>query len=426
MPGKNTRFDAHAETRIYTPVNGNGADLPTDHDVVQSIEGRRRAKSAGRKRRRSTRRGRHRKYSHRKRNPFIILLLVFLILCFSVTAFVYYYVLSPLQRVNSQDVEDLVCDSIAPEVSTNHDMDGYTNIALFGVDSRKQNLTGGNNRSDTIIIASINDETGELKLISLYRDTLVDIRDREGDTYISKYSKANAAYSEGDGEGGPAAAVRMLNRNLDLNITDYVTVGFEGLASAIDALGGIDLKITDEERELANQYMKDMKIELGTEYDKINKAGKIHMSGIQATAYCRIRYTAGDDYRRSERQREVLQKTFEKAKNANPLLLVRTATEVTDKIATSLSNMEILSLILHIGKISLGTQTGFPREEYRSVMNIGENRYYDLGSCVVPTDLSDNVEWLHGELFDEKPYYLSETCTSISSSIHAYKEKNRY
>ena len=112
-------------------------------------------------------------------------------------------------------------------------MSVYTNIALFGVDSTEGELEQGNNRSDMIMIASIHKLTGEVKLVSVYRDTL--LRVSEDDLY----TKCNAAYAY----GGPQQAVSMLNRNLDLNIRDYATVGFGGLADAIDAVGGIELDI---------------------------------------------------------------------------------------------------------------------------------------------------------------------------------------
>ena len=164
------------------------------------------------------------------------------------------------------------------------------------------------------MICSINKKTGETRLVSVYRDTLLNIGG--GD-----YRKCNAAYAF----GGPQQAVAMLNANLDLNITDFVTVGFEGLAETIDALGGIDLEITEEEMEYMNSYMDDMYYEIGTEYDEVADWGMQHLSGIQATAYCRIRYTAGDDFRRAERQRTVLMLTMEKARKANPLRLAAAA-----------------------------------------------------------------------------------------------------
>ena len=332
-------------------------------------------------------------------------------------AILYYTIISPtlkaLNRADSKSVEKNVRESIAKEVAYNSDMRGYTNLALFGVDSRSGNLTGGNNRADTIIIASINNKTHELKLISFFWDTFVDIGD-------GIFEKANAAYSVGEEHGGPEAAVRMLNRNLDLNITDYITVGFEGLAELIDAVGGIDINITDEERKYANQYMKDMKAEIHTEYDKIRHAGDVHLNGIQATAYCRIRYTTwdgkeNDDFGRAGRQRTVLKKTMEKVKE-NPIKLAMSAPRVASHTATSLSDFELFSLLLQVKDLKIGPQEGFPRPEYRSTVN-----FIEYGSCEVPDTLADNVQWLHRTLFREDPYYMSDQCAGISDSIRKYK-----
>ena len=159
-----------------------------------------------------------------------------------------------MQRVNSVDLEEVLQNNINNRVRNDMTMEGYMNIALFGVDSRSGDLLDGDNRSDTIMIASINKKTGEISLVSVYRDTILDV----GDGY---YTKANTAYAL----GGPEQAIIMLNRNLDLNILDFVTVGFEGLAHTIDALGGIELEIDEEEREYLNQYVHDMHIELGTD-----------------------------------------------------------------------------------------------------------------------------------------------------------------
>jgi anionic cell wall polymer biosynthesis LytR-Cps2A-Psr (LCP) family protein len=194
----------------------------------------------------------------------------------------------------------------------------------------------------------------------------------------------------------------MLNRNLDLNILDFVTVGFEGLAHTIDALGGIEIEIDEEERGYLNQYLHDMHLELGTDETPVEKSGKVVVTGIQATAYSRIRYTAGDDFRRAERQRIVLEKTLEKAKNASPTTLVDVANNVIGDMATSLSSREIVNLILMAQKLELKDTGGIPREDARDFTNI------EAGSAVMPDTLEDNVVWLHDFLFDNKDYHVSD------------------
>ena len=136
--------------------------------------------------------------------------------------------------INWDDLKDLKTNDLDEE--TQELLDDYTTIALFGVDNRSNgNYDTGN--SDSIMICSINNNTKEVKLVSVYRDTCLDV---DGD---ETFRKCNYAYNH----GGPQAAIEMLNRNLDLNIQKYVSVDFYALAEAVDALGGIELDITDEE-----------------------------------------------------------------------------------------------------------------------------------------------------------------------------------
>lgn len=309
-----------------------------------------------------------------------------------------------MQRVNSVDLEEQLLPGISSKVKNDELMSGYQNIALFGVDSRSGDLLEGDNRSDSIMICSIHEKTGEIRLVSVYRDTMLEV----GDGY---YTKANTAYAL----GGPARAITMLNQNLDLNILDFVTVGFEGLAHTIDALGGIELEIDEEEREYLNQYVHDMHLELGTEDAPVEETGLVTVTGIQATAYSRIRYTAGDDFRRAERQRTVLQKTLEKAKEASPATLVEVANSVVGDMATSLSSGEIVGLILRARSLELAETGGLPQEDYRGFGNTWED-----GDYVRPDTLADNVRWLHEFLFGEEDYILSEEAAMRSEYISMY------
>ena len=309
-----------------------------------------------------------------------------------------------MQRVNSVDLEEQLLPGISSKVKNDELMQGYLNIALFGVDSRSGDLLEGDNRSDSIMICSIHEKTGQIKLVSVYRDTMLEV----GDGYYTKANTANAL-------GGPAQAITMLNRNLDLNILDFVTVGFEGLAHTIDALGGIELEIDEEEREYLNQYVHDMHVELGTEDTPVEETGLVRVTGIQATAYSRIRYTAGDDFRRAERQRTVLEKTLEKAKEASPATLVEVANSVVGDMATSLSSGEIVGLILKAQSLELAGTGGLPQEDYRGFGNTWED-----GDYVLPLTLADNVRWLHAFLFGEEDYILSEEAAMRSDYIGMY------
>ena len=342
---------------------------------------------------------RQKKRHHPIRNFFLILLALII----GAAAGGLMYMRSLMQTVNSVDLEESLQSSIHPSVLADETMKGYQNIALFGVDSREQDLLGGDNRSDTIMICSINKKTGKIKLVSVYRDTLLDIGGGE-------FRKCNAAYAY----GGPQQAIAMLNSNLDLNITDFVTVGFEGLADTIDALGGIDLEITDEEMEYMNSYMEDMYDELGIDYEEVTDSGMQHLSGIQATAYCRIRYTEGDDFKRAQRQRTVLSLTMEKAKKANPLQLARAAGSVLGEMATSLKAGELLRFILLARTMDLTDSTGFPSEEDRTFATVNGE------SCVIPYYLTTNVITLHSTLFGQDDYEPSSVVQENTEIINSY------
>lgn len=281
-------------------------------------------------------------------------------------------------------------------------MKGYRNIALFGVDSTTGALTK-NTRSDTIMIASINQDTGECKLVSVYRDTYLNLSN-------DSYNKCNGAYAK----GGPKQAINMLNMNLDLNITDFVTVGFAGLSNTIDALGGIMIDIDDAELLHINNYQICMAEDLKRSYTPVTSTGYQLLDGLQATAYCRIRQTAGDDFKRAERQREVLRAVAEKARTASPATLNTIANDVFGEVYTSLDLTEILSLLGDIAKYEITEEAGFPDASLRTTGTIGSK-----GSCVVPLSLEDNVEWLHKFLFEDEAYTPSEAVKEYSAKVAA-------
>ena len=287
-------------------------------------------------------------------------------------------------------------------------LSGYRNIALFGVDSREGALTK-NTRSDTIMVASINLETGDVKLVSVFRDTYLNLGNDE-------YNKCNSAYAK----GGPKQAINMLNMNFDLDITDFVTIGFDGLIDVIDALGGVEINVLDSEIKHLNNYQISMvgkssdgvnfTANEGVDYIPVKSSGVQTLNGLQATAYCRIRYV-GDDFQRAERQRAVIKAILEKAK-ANPGKLASIAESVFPKTYTSLDLSEIVSILGNISKYQIVDEAGFPDENLRAGATIGSK-----GACIVPLTLADNVKKLHEFLFDEKDYEPSSACQNYSQKI---------
>lgn len=280
-------------------------------------------------------------------------------------------------------------------------LEGFTNIALFGLDNRQTgNYDGGN--SDTIMIASIDNDTKQVKLISVYRDTFLNVKD---DTY----AKINSAYAY----GGPKNAIAALNKNLNLDIVNYVAVDFGAVVEAIDLLDGIELTLTDQEVQIMNDnYIDEINKVTGHKSGKLSSGGTYTVDGVQALAYCRIRYTAGDDFKRTERQRTVLTKMIEKAQGSSISTVSSLIDSMLGDISTSFTGKELLALVSSIMDYKLADTHGWPFE-------LCTGSYGSKGSLVVATDLETNVKELHEYLFGEKND-ISNTVTGISDYIINY------
>ena len=279
----------------------------------------------------------------------------------------------------------------------------YTNIALFGLDAREGESIESGVRSDSMMIASINNETNEVKVVSIFRDTLLKQQD-------GKFDKANAAYSY----GGPQEAIALLNRNLDLDIKNYMSVDFKALSDVIDALGGMELELTAEEVVHMNNYCVETSEVTGKDYERIEPevAGTYHLNGVQATSYARIRATAGGDYKRAERQRLVIEKIVEKAQKANLKTLDKIIDVVFPQVSTSFSSKDLIGIAANALSYQLGETQGFPY----SIADTDVVDGYE-GSYVVPSDFDGDVKKLHEFLFNEKDYQVSDTVKEISHEI---------
>ena len=279
----------------------------------------------------------------------------------------------------------------------------YTNIALFGLDAREGESIESGVRSDSMMIASINNETNEVKVVSIFRDTLLKQQD-------GTFDKANAAYSY----GGPQEAIALLNRNLDLDIKNYMSVDFKALSDVIDALGGMELELTAEEVVHMNNYCVETSEVTGKDYERIEPevAGTYHLNGVQATSYARIRATAGGDYKRAERQRLVIEKIVEKVQKANLKTLDKIIDVVFPQVSTSFSSKDLIGIAANALSYQLGETQGFPY----SIADTDVVDGYE-GSYVVPSDFDGDVKKLHEFLFNEKDYQVSDTVKEISHEI---------
>ncbi|NNJ33144.1 LCP family protein [Lacrimispora defluvii] len=279
-------------------------------------------------------------------------------------------------------------------------MTGYRTIAVFGVDSRDGNVNKGSN-ADVIMLCNINRGTGEIKIVSIFRDTYLNIN--EGNTY----NKINAAYAN----GGAAQALAAINRNLDLDVTEYVTFNWKSVADGINMLDGVDIDISKAEFRYINSFITETVEKTGVPSVHLKSAGLNHLDGVQAVAYARLR-KMDTDFARTERQRLVIQKSFEKAKKADLGLLNRILLMEVDQIGSNLTFSDFTELLLDIGKYHIGETGGFPYA--RGDMDIGKK-----GDCVIPQTLETNVVQLHKFLFDKDSYEPSDMVKKISAKIAA-------
>ncbi len=278
-------------------------------------------------------------------------------------------------------------------------MKGYLNIAVFGVDNRESgNYKGGN--ADTIMIASINTETKEAKIVSVYRDLLMNIGG-------SKYRKANASYSA----GGARQAVQMLNSNLDLNITEYVCVDWKALIEGVDALGGVEIELTAAEVQQINEYyLLEIDEAFGIKSKRITQSsGLMTLDGAQTLAYVRIRKTAGDDFKRTSRQRIAIEAMLNKAKSSDVGTLLNICNAVFSDISTTLQLDEILGLAKDVKSYTISSTSGFPFQL--------TSAHLETGDTVIPVELDNNVIELHQYLFGNTDYSPSLTMQAYSNEI---------
>ena len=275
----------------------------------------------------------------------------------------------------------------------------YTTIALFGGDSREGQLEAGTH-ADTIMVASIDSETKEVKIVSIYRDLMTMQTD-------GKVRKANSAYFI----GGPKDAVNMLNQNFDLDIQDYVTVDFNAMADVVDLLGGIEVEVNELEAEEMNNYIGET-AEVTKKKANYVSAGVQTLDGVQAVTYARIRKNVGGDYGRTTRQRVVLEKMADKAKDTDFTTLSKIVNQVFPQVSTSFTLKELISLAANVMQYKLGETSGFAFDHT-------DGNVEGIGSVVVPVGVVENVEKLHEFLYPKSEYTVSDTVRDIAKEIES-------
>jgi LCP family protein required for cell wall assembly len=337
----------------------------------------------------SKKKNKKRKRRHPLLFKFILLIEILVIVVFVIAGIL-------LKTVSTVHTTPLDEDELVT-VHEDSNMSDYTNIALFGVDTRSEDLDSERSRSDSIIIVSINNSTKEVNLVSVYRDLYCSVN--------GTYTKINHAYAY----GGPELAISTLNRNFDLDISQYATVNFKIMANIVDAIGGIELTVESDFIDDLNKFVKQVNKLNGGDSPTFSSAGTYTFDGNQAVAYARIRHNQNGDISRASRQRLVLQAIMKKGQS-NPIAFVKAMKDVLPQIQTNIESDNLTKMALNVLRYKIGEQIGFPYEHTET--RLSDGLYYD-----VPTTLEQNVVELHKTLFGTENYQISEELTKINQKI---------
>lgn len=312
---------------------------------------------------------------HPKLKAFVKVIVVILILLLIGVGIGYLFINSKLNKINYDNIDE---NTIEVTEGIKESLSGYKNIVLFGIDD----ADGYNGRSDCIIIFSINENTKNVKMTSIYRDTYVEVPEHG-------YTKINHAYAY----GGATLAMSTINRNLDLNITEYATINFQVVKDLVDEVGGVKISVTSAE---------------ATQIPGITKAGTQTLNGEQALAYGRIR-KIDTDYQRTERMRTVINAVFNKVKKMSVTEMNKLADKILPEVHTNIKKSEITEVMTEVAAYSIGESMGWPYEVSGKMIS---GVWYG-----VPQTLKESVEKLHKDLFDEENYEATDTVKTISSNI---------
>lgn len=324
---------------------------------------------------------------------------VLLVLLIAAFIIVYSYFNGIFDEIHEETPEDYDLSLV--------DVDGYYNILLLGVDSRDMKHLKGT-RSDAIMIVSINKDTNDVKILSIYRDTFMKMGDN------STYDKITHACAL----GGPEFAMKTLNQSLDLNISNYVVVNFKAVADLVDAVGGIEVDVKEQEILELNKYTASTAMNIGRkDYNLVKEPGVQTLEGAQAVSYGRIRKGVGDDFKRTERMRTVITLVMDKMQDMSFKEIKKIIKMMTPQVQTNLSKSNILGLGIRLPQYNITGTDGWP-------YNVSTG-YINEVSYVFPDNLAENVKELHKKFFGREDYVPSSKVTSISDTIAQKIEAER-
>ena len=353
--------------------------------------------------------GNNRKGKKKKLKKVLILEMVFLILGIGLLFAVFYFEGKLGKIARTEKLTDKQAGIVPRETKETEKEEQpkkhlirYETLVLYGLDSRKNQLDGGAN-SDVMMICAIDNDKKQIRLLSIYRDTYMDNGSESGNIILKR---ANSAFLYGYDR-----SIRMINRNLDLDVKSYVSASFAAVTKAVDAFGGIEVEITDQEARQINRYLNETARVAGVPCNLLKSGGKITLDGAQATTYARIRKGVGDDFSRANRQRIVIKKLFEKARKFDVIQLNKAMDEVLPYISTNLDNSQILDYIKDLATYDIVETAAFPFDF--------TSKYVGKAAVIVPINLNKNVLDAHKYLYPERDsnYDTSQLVKTISDQI---------
>lgn len=325
----------------------------------------------------------------------LVVLLVLIGVC---AAGAYYFIDTQLSKFDyvETDYEEFGIDEGVADK-----LDGYRNIAILGTDER-QGESSETSRTDAIIIATVNEDTGDITLTSVMRDSYLLMDSRYGESFLDKATHAHAF-------GGPVNTCKMLNQSLDLNISEFIVMDWVSVADTVDALGGITIDVQENELADLNKWGPETASNTGREWTEITSTGEQRLDGVQAATYCRIRKTSGGDLGRTERMKKVVMAVLAEAKS-HPTKITSVTDSVLPEIRTNMNTSAFTSLIPKLLDFNISKSVGYPFNYWGGIMDDGI--WY-----AVPTTLEENNARLHEEVFGDTDYQMSNKAAEINQKI---------
>ena len=344
-----------------------------------------------------------------KKRKGLIITLIILVLLLIIVGIIGIFIVNKINsKIDKIDYQEINKTDLG--ISEEQKKSKFRNIAILGTDSRYDDYNDFA-RTDCIMILSIDTETNKMNLFSIYRDTFTKMT-LKGE---EKYDKINHAFY-----GGVENTLKTINQNFDLNITEYIMIDFETVASMVDKVGGVSINITPDELKVINAPIKENNRVIGASAKPLTSTGIQQLNGVQALAYGRIRYTAGGDYKRTERMRTVLEKVFAKLKTKNLKEIDDIKNTILPKVKTNITKEQIKEMLPKFTEFKFNSTFGFPYNVTSKGLDLKD--YYKgtkggLDYYVIPLKLVDDVEKLHREVLDEKDYKAPDTIKEIYNEI---------